>query len=335
MISLVIPFKGRADFVIQTLDSVKNQTLLDWECILVDDGTGQGELEMIKMAAGNDRRIKLLNNTSGHGGGNICRNIGWRSATHPLIVFLDSDDLFSPDALERRLGIISQKPGFDFWVFTTRIFFDKPGDTSLLWNELREGGMAADAERFLCIDMPWHTTGPVYTRAFLEKTGGWNESLLSWQDWEMAVRSISLAKRYFKDVRYSPDHYFRKNKYGSVSGRLKTFDYLKSTMKAIVASEPFLLSAGITECRVKDFIHWYFFCLAIQRHPDKHLLKLMLVNPFFGSISRWQYAGLWIGKKLSVRTLGRRLLGPGWLARINPVFQYKSSYQKIELPLSS
>lgn len=335
MFSIVIPFKGRADLVIQTLESVRNQTYNGWECILVDDGTEQNELFKITSHAGIDPRIRIIPGNADRRGGNVCRNIGWRNARYSLIIFLDSDDLFAIDALERRAGVIGSNDGYDFWVFPSRIFYDRPGDTTLLWNEIRAGGVPDEVERFLCMDMPWHTTGPVYSKSFLEQIGGWNESLASWQDWEMAIRSIAVARSYFKALNYNPDHYFRKNKYGAVSGKVKSYGYLQGTMRAIVAGEPYLLKAGVQKSRIKQFLHWYFFSLAIQRHSDAHYLRLLLEYPFFKSITVFEFAGLWVGKKLSVRSFGRRMLGPKKLAKINPAFGFTSSYQIIELPFTT
>jgi glycosyltransferase involved in cell wall biosynthesis len=99
-ISVIIPFYKRNDLVINAVKSVLNQTHKSFEIILINDGTKN--INKINDFLLKYKNIKLINSPKNCGPANA-RNIGIRKATGKYIAFLDSDDLFLPEKLEKQI----------------------------------------------------------------------------------------------------------------------------------------------------------------------------------------------------------------------------------------
>lgn len=194
-ISVIIPCYNRESLLPDTLNSLQRQTMPDWEAIVVDDHSGDSSYAVVESFARHDARIRCERRHGGIRGANVCRNQGVTASTAPHVVFLDSDDLLLPDALEGRLRAVEAESDLDFQVFMTGLFVRQPGDSKLLWNRFTERD---DLQRFLSMDLVWHTSGPIWKRSALEKLGGLDESLPSFQDWDVHVRALIAKLKYRK-----------------------------------------------------------------------------------------------------------------------------------------
>jgi len=101
LISIIIPVYNTKRYLDETIGSVLKQTYKNWELILVDDGSTDGSVDLIKDYCNSDIRIRLIEQAnSGQG---AARNNGIRQAKGDLIAFLDSDDLWTPEKLSIQL----------------------------------------------------------------------------------------------------------------------------------------------------------------------------------------------------------------------------------------
>jgi len=192
-ITVVIPNKGRANLCGMAIKSIKCQSLSNWEAIIVDDGSTPEELECIRAAIGSDPRISLVLRDNPPAGANHCRNIGVQRSRSDLLVFLDSDDMLSPNCLEARVSAMAKHPDLAFVVFAHEIFRDEPGDLEHAWQVCNDED---HLERFLIMYPPWQTAGPTWRRSTLDAVGPWDETLPLWQDWDYHVRALSLKPAY-------------------------------------------------------------------------------------------------------------------------------------------
>ncbi len=204
MVSVVTPTKNRLKLLCETMDSVAVQSFPDWEHIVVDDGSDDGTADEVAKRAAVDPRIRYIPRTGEKAGANVCRNLGISQSHSDLIVFLDSDDLLAPDSLARRVAVMMRNEDLDFVTFQTGVFQNTPGD---LGRQLDPELIGDDLLRFLLMECPWQTTAPTWRKAALTRIGGFDESLLSWQDVELHVRALAAGLRYvrFPEV----DHHMR------------------------------------------------------------------------------------------------------------------------------
>jgi glycosyltransferase involved in cell wall biosynthesis len=111
LISIVTACFNAASFIEYTIKSVKNQTIDDWEWIIVDDGSTDKSVEIINQLIEDDYRIRLiaLNVNSGPA---FTRNKGIELAAGKYLTFIDADDYWYPTFLEENLKRINQTQGF-------------------------------------------------------------------------------------------------------------------------------------------------------------------------------------------------------------------------------
>ncbi len=206
-VSIVIPTYNRGGIIAETLSSISAQTFRFWECIVVDDGSDDNTINIVKKFCLRDKRFRFISRNRKPKGAPVCRNIGLAEAAGNYIVFVDSDDVLAPWCLEKRVQTIKSNPGFDFWVFPSAMFKLVPGDSIKKWNILNK--TENDLIRFLLQDMPWHTSGPIWKSEKIKQLNGFDEEAICWQDWELHIRAILEQLKYFKSIDETPDSYVR------------------------------------------------------------------------------------------------------------------------------
>jgi glycosyltransferase involved in cell wall biosynthesis len=120
-ISVVIPTYNRAELLRAALDSVLAQTVLPKEIVIVDDGSTDHTAKVVARAEERAKRngdrpsVVYLRGPHANRRGEA-RNRGADATTAPLIAFLDSDDLWKPERIERQLEVLARAPdgGFAF-----------------------------------------------------------------------------------------------------------------------------------------------------------------------------------------------------------------------------
>lgn len=105
LISIITPTYNCGKFIVETIDSVIKQTYQNWELIIVDDCSLDNTKELVREYTKQDNRIKyhLLEKNSGAA---IARNKAMELASGTYMAFLDSDDLWPEDKLERQLSFM-------------------------------------------------------------------------------------------------------------------------------------------------------------------------------------------------------------------------------------
>ncbi len=106
-VSVIIPCYNQAKFLPKAIASLQAQTLEEWECIVVDDGSTDNTAEVASNIALNDTRIRLIQKING--GSASARDLGLEHAQGEYIQFLDADDKIAPEKFERQVSIMEHK----------------------------------------------------------------------------------------------------------------------------------------------------------------------------------------------------------------------------------
>ncbi len=122
LISVIIVTYDRAHFLRDALESVQKQTFKDYEVILVDDGSTDNTKEIAEKYEG----IRYIYQE--HGGISKARNTGVKAARGKWIAFLDSDDLWKEDKLQKQIDYLHAHPDCRIVFTTFRNFTDIPKD---------------------------------------------------------------------------------------------------------------------------------------------------------------------------------------------------------------
>lgn len=110
--SIIMPSYKCGRFIEESIKSVQAQTYTNWELLVVDDCSVDGTVEKVSNLIKSDGRIKLFEN-SVNSGAAISRNKALHEAKGRWIAFLDSDDLWNPDKLEKQISFM-EKNGYAF-----------------------------------------------------------------------------------------------------------------------------------------------------------------------------------------------------------------------------
>ena len=110
LVSVIMPSYNTAPYIKETIQSVLDQTYTNWELIIVDDCSTDNTEEVL--ATINDSRIRYFKNEKNSGAA-VSRNKALREAKGQWIAFLDSDDLWMPEKLEKQINFM-KKNGYSF-----------------------------------------------------------------------------------------------------------------------------------------------------------------------------------------------------------------------------
>jgi O-antigen biosynthesis protein len=199
LVSVVLPTYNRAHLLPRTLRSVSAQTFGDFEVLVVDDGSTDDSASVV--AAHGDGRVRYLRQPANAGVG-AARNRGLREARGDLIAFLDSDDEWLPEKLERQVAVLRDAPDEIGLVYTGVQTVRSDGTTSvgrpqdrgdvyreMLWRNVIHGG----------------GSNVVIRRGVVAAVGFFHEGLSAIEDYEYWLRITRFFRVEFVDeplIRY-------------------------------------------------------------------------------------------------------------------------------------
>lgn len=213
-ISVLIPCYNAARFVRAALESVFAQTWPKIELVVVDDGSTDGSLDILRRYEATGAKIISQDNR----GAAAARNRAFLSSSGDFVLYFDADDLMGPRHLESLMGAAAKSPGavgISPWAR-----FERQPDDAVL--EQREHYRDMSGAAWLAAD--WRYARPMtqsgmilLPRELVLRVGGWNESLSLIDDFEFYARAISKSL----GVRYAPEGrlYYRSAVSGSLSSQ--------------------------------------------------------------------------------------------------------------------
>ncbi len=108
MVSIIVPVYNAANFIEKTIEMVSRQTYKDWELILVDDASTDGSADVIdKIIDNQGKRIRLIRKEK-NAGAAAARNTGIDAALGRYIAFLDADDVWRENKLEKQIEFMDR-----------------------------------------------------------------------------------------------------------------------------------------------------------------------------------------------------------------------------------
>ena len=107
LVSIITPCYNGSRYITETIESVIKQTYLNWEMIVVDDGSKDNSADIVRRYSKKDNRIMLVQQKNA--GSAAARNNGIRRAKGQYIALLDADDLWEPEFLEKQIKFMKEK----------------------------------------------------------------------------------------------------------------------------------------------------------------------------------------------------------------------------------
>lgn len=287
-VSVIIPTRNRGVFLGAALKSVLAQGYGDFEVVVVDDGGAPGSVASVESCA--DPRVRLLRHSERRGGA-AARNSGIAATQAPYVAFLDDDDEWYPDKLERQVALIQSQPeplgaiytGYDIVEQGRKVGQIIPCQSGRLALSLLAGNLIGS------------TSSVLVRRCALDAIGGFDERLASFQDYDLWLR---LARDWQFDFIAAPLLKYR------VHGRKIWTDPL-----AIAAGlEVMLEKYGSHRAFRKKASRYYLklgveFCRAEERARGLTALRKAVKLDRY----HWRARVYWIAAALARRQFGRLL----------------------------
>ncbi|MEZ8120608.1 glycosyltransferase family 2 protein [Vibrio splendidus] len=184
MFSVIIPVYNRSETIARSIDSILNQSIVNFEIIVVDDHSSDIEdLERI-LERYNDIRIKLIKHSSNRFGG-AARNTGIKCARGKWIAFLDSDDIWFSNKLEVAYDFLSKSdPNTVFYSRLVKGFIDEKNGSVLPKNGIGK----LKVSDYIFLNNGLIQTSSICLSKELASVTMFNESLIRHQDYDFCLR---------------------------------------------------------------------------------------------------------------------------------------------------
>jgi len=179
LVSVIIPTYNRAHLIGDSIRSVLGQTFTDLELIVVDDGSTD-DTETIVMSF-SDTRLRYI--CQPNRGRSNARNHALSLATGKYIAFLDSDDLYLPDKIQKQVNYLRSHPGTGM-VYTSAHCIDEQGEMLVDKYEASASGLIYESIAFflpVTIILPTVMT----YKTVIDEIGGFDEKMHRFEDTDM------------------------------------------------------------------------------------------------------------------------------------------------------
>lgn len=200
-VSVIIPAYNAVNTILETIDSVQQQTYSDFELIVINDGSTDGLLDQLSTVK--EPRLQVFSYENG--GLPVARNRGIARASGEFVAFLDADDLWTPDKLELQLTALQAQPKAGV-AYSWTYFMDEQGHSFHVDQPIiLEGNVYAD---LLVWNFLSHGSNPLIRRAAIDSVGEFNSAFRSAEDWDYWLR---LAAKWEFVVVRKPQIFYRQS----------------------------------------------------------------------------------------------------------------------------
>ncbi|MCR5131242.1 MAG: glycosyltransferase family 2 protein [Prevotella sp.] len=223
-VTVLIAAYNAASFIEECLDSLRAQTLKDFQAVCIDDGSTDHTLSILESYAKDDSRFEIIHLEKNQGQAHA-RNIGLQQAKSKYTCFLDSDDFLSPDALEKMVEMFEKNENTDCVLFQLQLCNEDKTKTEDY--PQKPFTQLSGYEAFLK-SLNWEIHGIYAVRTSIHQRYPYDESSLSYSD-DNTTRLHYLASR---EVRTCEGVYYYRQHPKSVTHQvsLRRFDYLRANM---------------------------------------------------------------------------------------------------------
>lgn len=241
-VSVIIPLYNAENYIKECIDSVINQTYQNIEIIVVDDGSTDASLDMVKSMYGGDERVIIISQENK--GGCAARNVGIQRAAGDYVQFLDADDKLDENKIQSQMELLKnlRYPTdilvFSKWSLLESSLTEMPSNQTAIWHDYKDPiDLLVDFALFHCSLPP---SAYLISIEMINKVGGWDETLKRNQDGDFFARVIKEAT----SIRFSDGAmaYYRSTTPNSVS---KTLDplYADSWIRSLITISDIIIKS--------------------------------------------------------------------------------------------
>jgi glycosyltransferase involved in cell wall biosynthesis len=276
LVSIIIPSFNSELLIRDTLDSVMEQTHANWECIIVDDGSTDTTITILKDYANKDSRFKWFPRPSTKPKGpSSARNYGLENAKGDFVVFLDSDDLLLKTCLENRIVFANENSNFDFWVFKMVLFEPNREQDIGMFNILplsNENENEFYLTLFLQGKFPFQTSCPLWKKSSLNLLRGFDEQMRMLEDPDLHTRAYKNGMQTKTAINFEADCFYRYVNDANREVKIKNYSNIAATTNFYFLNKNWIDDNENVKYNYKRIFNLYVFT-----EPSWFLLSKMIV----------------------------------------------------------
>jgi glycosyltransferase involved in cell wall biosynthesis len=197
-VSVIVPAYNVQCYIKEALISLQQQSLREFEALVVDDGSTDGTAKIVQHFCNQDSRFKLLQKPNG--GLSSARNYGIHHASTDYIALLDADDRYEPEKLAAHIEVLDRYDKVGVVYSASKAIRDDGGSTFM---QLSGKPIYADPlKALLCKNFIGHGSNAVFRRRIVEQVGFFSEALKSSEDIDYWIRIATLGYwTFYRDSR--------------------------------------------------------------------------------------------------------------------------------------
>lgn len=290
LVSVIIPCYNREDYIATTVNSVLTQTWPNIELIVVDDGCIDGSRKLLESFG---QRLAILEHPGrANKGQSAAINLGLRQSSGDYLAILDSDDLFTPDKIEKQVRYLEEHPEFGL-VYANCMYIDENGK-ELCKMHYRDHSPPVGPEQVLEESYFNVPSNSLFRRSVFEKAGFLDETLRSAQDHDYGIRIAEVTR-----IGYIDECLWNYRRHGGSISNTRTLERWKNGFKILEAARKRYPYPAATVRRRRAVLHFRLGQCYLQEKKylksSYHLLLAGLLDPL---------------RSLRVMTGQERLTGP-------------------------
>jgi glycosyltransferase involved in cell wall biosynthesis len=303
-LTVVMPVYNGEKYLSESIESILSQTFTDFEFLIIDDGSSDKTVEIIKSF--DDNRIVFLQNAANLGLSKSL-NIGIHQSHGNYIARQDADDISLPTRLEKQFKYLENHPKVGV-IGTTTEWIDEKGDHLLFWSRPTDNISIQESLIYTCNIIHGST---MYRRQAVEEIGLYNSKLRTGQDYDLWLR---LSE--FWDIECLPEILYKHRRHSLMSSSVHNQQQAKNAASALDASIerrlkyarqaifaknklPDRLYAMDQIELTKRFLSWALGARQYNRIVAfKFIMAAIVLDPFYQPT--WSYIKGWVGRKLKM-----------------------------------
>tara|TARA_Y100000590_G_C15547742_1_gene949657 strand:+ start:65 stop:988 length:924 start_codon:yes stop_codon:yes gene_type:complete len=220
-VSIIIPAYNKYKFTRKTIKSILNQTYRNIEIILVDDGSTDLTCELKNEFNNSIKYIYTKNQ-----GASAARNIGISKSTGDYLAFIDCDDVYEPEKIEKSIDILQNHSSYDF-VYTDVYFIDKKDNQIKQKSYTKNHPGSGDiSNRIILSDFTFTNSTLVLRKSCLNSISGFDEKIFVAADRDFLLRLAINFKAYYLPIKLTGYRVGSGNAEKNLDTMLKEFIYL-------------------------------------------------------------------------------------------------------------
>ncbi len=183
-ITVIMPCYNYGHYIKDAIDSLKDSTYKKWNCIIVNDGSTDNSEDIILSLIKDDKRFTYIKQPNK--GLSRTRNVGIRASNTKYILCLDPDDKISPTYIENGIKYLDKHDDCTLYYGKAKMFYDDGNEHD--WNLPKY-----NYKQLVYCNCIYSSF--IYRKSDYEKTGGYDEEMNGYEDWEFLIRLLSDGKK--------------------------------------------------------------------------------------------------------------------------------------------